>query len=97
MLLTEHFVRVPRQDSQAPACVQVYAPKLVVIYIGSNDLSAAQCDGGEDKLMAAVPGIVSRYSPCSCSGSDLCRLRGPICCSVQQRGGQPHGCGAHPH
>ena len=39
---------------------QVYAPKLVVIYIGSNDLSAAQCDGGEATLMAAVPGIVSR-------------------------------------
>ena len=39
---------------------QVYAPKLVVIYIGSNDLSAAQCDGGEATIMAAVPGIVSR-------------------------------------
>ena len=39
---------------------QVYAPKLVVIYIGSNDLSAAQCNGGEATLMAAVPGIVSR-------------------------------------
>ena len=39
---------------------QVHAPKLTVIYIGSNDLSAAQCGGGEATLMAAVPGIVSR-------------------------------------
>ncbi|KAK9846603.1 hypothetical protein WJX81_007517 [Elliptochloris bilobata] len=40
----------------------VFAPKLVVIYIGSNDLSAAQCGGGEATLMAAVPGIVSRVA-----------------------------------
>lgn len=52
--------------------VQVYAPKLVVIYIGSNDLSAAQCDGGEATIMAAVPGIVSRCAASMASAHPHC-------------------------
>lgn len=36
------------------------APKVVVIYIGSNDLSAADCGGNETELLAAVKPIVNR-------------------------------------
>lgn len=36
------------------------APKAVVIYIGSNDLSAADCGGNETELLAAVKPIVNR-------------------------------------
>ena len=36
------------------------APKVVVIYIGSNDLSAADCGGSETELLAAVKPIVNR-------------------------------------
>ncbi len=48
---------------------QVHAPKLVVIYIGSNDLSAAQCGSDDATLMAAVPGIVSRCAGALCCGA----------------------------
>ena len=37
------------------------SPKAVVIYIGSNDLSAADCGGGnETKLLATVKPLVDR-------------------------------------
>ncbi len=62
----------------------VRQPKVVVVYIGSNDLSAADCgDAGESALRSVVkPLLARRAAPGSASGASP--LRGaPHCDAVQ--------------
>ena len=39
----------------------VHMPKVVVILIGTNDLTYADCDDDSQDILAAAPGIISRH------------------------------------
>jgi hypothetical protein len=45
----------------------IHMPKTVVILIGTNDLTYADCDDDQQEILDAAPGIVDRCGATVCS------------------------------